>query len=208
MTTADEAFAAAWEATAAAVGLAAETTERLGRELLDRHREPQRHYHTVEHVLAVLDGLDRLDARNPVTELAAFFHDAIYDPTAGDNEERSADLAAAWLVGIDEVDAVVDIVLATAGHQPPAGSGGDLAAFLDADLAVLGADQPTYDAYARGIGAEYAHRDEASFREGRATILEGFVGRERLFVTDRGHELWDAAARRNLRREIRQLREY
>ena len=192
-----------WEHLAAACGIDAA----IGGDLEARHREPQRHYHTVEHVEAVIDHLDRLDARTPVTLLAAFFHDAVYDPTRSDNEERSADLAAGSLAGVDGVDDVVAIVQATSGHQLPPDAPAGCAAFLDADLAILGSDQTTYDWYAEAITAEYSHVPGPEFRGRRAMVLTGFLERPRLYFTQAGHDRWEARARKNLAREIASLQD-
>jgi predicted metal-dependent HD superfamily phosphohydrolase len=190
-----------WDRLAEAVGL----DPAVGRDLEARHREPQRHYHTVEHIEAVIGHLDTLDARTPTTLLAAFFHDAIYDPTRADNEARSADLAAESLDGFDEVDDVVAIVLATAGHALMAGAPAGTAAFLDADLAILGADEATYDRYAEAIAAEYAHVPIDEFGPRRAQVLAGFLDRPTLYFTEAGRNRWEARARANLTREIERL---
>src|SRR4051812_36368693 len=64
--------------------------------LAQRYSEPHRHYHTLDHLLAMLDTLAALPlpaASQPAVQLAVWFHDAIYDPKASDNEERSAAFA-------------------------------------------------------------------------------------------------------------------
>ena len=51
--------------------------------LLRRRSEPQRRYHTVDHLSAVLDHVDVLEghAADPeAVPLAAWFHDAVYLP--------------------------------------------------------------------------------------------------------------------------------
>src|SRR5918912_1569268 len=62
-------------------------------DLAGRYREPWRYYHTLDHVAAVLEEVRSLRGGAPEVPallLAAWFHDAVYDPRAGDNEERSA----------------------------------------------------------------------------------------------------------------------
>ena len=60
-----------------------------------RHSEPQRHYHTLEHLaelFSFLDspfGADIAPHRRPLVEFAIFFHDAVYEPTSRTNEEDS-----------------------------------------------------------------------------------------------------------------------
>src|SRR5689334_15382646 len=62
----------------------------LGADLLARWREPHRHYHTDEHLAFMLEIIDRhadLADDADAVRLAAWFHDAVYDPRAADNEE-------------------------------------------------------------------------------------------------------------------------
>lgn len=62
-------------------------------DLLRRYREPQRHYHTLQHRDECFAALDLLHAEAPhpgEVGLALWFHDAVYDPQATDDEARSA----------------------------------------------------------------------------------------------------------------------
>lgn len=64
--------------------------------LLARWAEPQRHYHTVDHLTAMLHHIDALEeyaADADLVRLATWFHDAVYLPERSENEERSARLA-------------------------------------------------------------------------------------------------------------------
>src|SRR5262245_55477512 len=74
-----------------------ETALRHGfEELGEAYSGPKRFYHNLDHVSAVLDTIDRLAdlARDlSAVQLAAWYHDAVYDSRASDNEERSAALA-------------------------------------------------------------------------------------------------------------------
>lgn len=202
-------FGEAWASVMVELGGESSAAETIGAELIERHREPQRHYHTVEHIEAVLQHLQTLDAATPVTMLAALFHDAIYDPTAADNEERSAVLAIDQLarLGIDHaiIDDVAAIIRATAGHQLPQNPVAGMAEFLDADLSILGADAETYQRYAGHIREEYRHMSDDDYRAGRAQVLEHFAERDDLYFTAPGLALWDEAARRNLRAELSKL---
>ena len=79
-----------WQAAGATVA-PAEWYERLR----NAYTEPQRYYHTQQHIAECLREFDqaRHFARQPAAaELALWFHDAVYDPSRGDNEEQSAAL--------------------------------------------------------------------------------------------------------------------
>ena len=174
-------------------------------DLASRYREPTRHYHTLDHIRAVLDRLDALwpDAP-PALQLAAWLHDVVYDSRAADNEERSADYARAILPALgvpsDVIEETARLIFLTRSHEtdPDDRAGRTL---LDADLAVLSADGPTYDAYAAAIRREYAWVAEADYRAGRRRVLERFLVRQRIFLTMAMAEA-EARARDNLRREI------
>jgi hypothetical protein len=80
-----------WLATWAALNLAPPTG--LCEQLLCAWDEPQRHYHTLQHLAECLTMFDTLRAHagQPADiELALWFHDAIYDVQGHDNEARSA----------------------------------------------------------------------------------------------------------------------
>ncbi len=180
-------------------------------ELAAAYSAADRVYHNLDHVRAVLDAVDGLAdmARDAAAvRLAAWYHDAVCDSRAADNEERSAALAvercAGWGLPGPTVDAVVRLIRATKTHQSDPGDV-DAAILLDADLAILGAGEHEYDRYAASIRREYAWVPEDDYRRGRARVLEGFLRRERLFGLERMHRRLDDAARRNLRREIAAL---
>ena len=178
-----------------------------------RYAEPHRAYHGQAHIDALLAGLADQGghvANKAATELAIWYHDAIYDPSAGDNEARSAHLLVAEMGGLacaSIVGTAERMVRATAGHELPPdlpdALRDDTATFLDLDIAVLGADPAGYDAYEAGIAAEYipVHGLD-TFRAGRAAFLRGLLTRERLFYTERFHRRLDAPARVNLRRGL------
>src|SRR5437868_5756855 len=63
--------------------------------LLGAYESADRHYHNLRHLQHCLRELDlaRKEAKDPAAiELAIWYHDAIYDPTRHDNEQRSADM--------------------------------------------------------------------------------------------------------------------
>lgn len=145
---------------------------------------PGRFYHTLDHVLAVLATVDFLASVGKnlnAVKLAAWLHDVIYDSRASDNEERSAEYAEQFCkeLAIPEGHQVAALIRRTKTHD--AGDDLDAKVLLDADLSILGADQPRYQAYAENIRREYAWVPEPEYRKGRRQVLERFLGRPRIY---------------------------
>ncbi|MFE9773943.1 HD domain-containing protein [Streptomyces sp. NPDC005931] len=179
--------------------------------LLARWQEPQRRYHTLTHLTAVLDHVDELAryAADPdVVRLAAWFHDAVYLPDRSENEERSARLAERALheAGVPQgkVAEVARLVRLTVGHDP-ADDDPDGQVLCDADLAILGSPPSTYAAYAAAVREEYHFVPGDAFRDGRAAVLHRLLSLPRLFRTPYGQEHWEATARYNIRGELEML---
>jgi predicted metal-dependent HD superfamily phosphohydrolase len=176
-----------------------------------RYREPQRHYHTLQHLeecFAALDAVRPHVADVAAVELALWFHDAVYDVHRHDNEARSAGLAAATLRAAGLPDAltgkVTALILATRDHAA-ADADADAAALLDADLAILGAAPARFDDYERQIRAEYAHVPDDVFVPARRRILENFLQRPHLFATPGFRVRFGQQARANLETALRRL---
>ena len=182
-----------------------------GRDLLERWAEPQRKYHTLDHLVTVLARATELTAYadDPDTvALAAWFHDAVYRPDRSENEERSADLAERALreAGVAEkrVTDVARLVRLTVTHDPAEGDH-DGEVLCDADLAVLAGDPAAYAAYAAAVREEYGFVPDDLFRAGRADILRRLLELPRLFRTSYAYDQWEAVARRNLTTELELL---
>ncbi|MCB5908228.1 HD domain-containing protein [Streptomyces pinistramenti] len=179
--------------------------------LLARWAEPQRRYHTLAHLTAVLDRIDELAAHADdlcVVRLAAWFHDAVYRPDRSENEERSAALAERALpelgVGPARTAEVARLVRLTVTHDPgPDDRDGEV--LCDADLAVLAGPPAAYAAYAAAVREEYAFVPDPDFTAGRATVLRQLLSLPRLFRTPTGQDRWEHPARRNLATELELL---
>lgn len=160
-----------------------------------RYAEPQRRYHTLEHIEHCLEEFDPRQAREPeAVELAIWFHDAVYDTRRAENEERSAELLLALM---PEAKSAARLILATKHHRA---STPDEALLVDVDLAILGQPEARFDLYERQIREEYAWVPEPIFRQKRAAILRGFLDRPFIYGTEPFRARYEAAARRNLSR--------
>lgn len=167
--------------------------------LLARLREPHRHYHTATHVMWVLRHAEALllEAANPdldgdAVRLAALWHDAVYDPTASDNEGASARLARDVAVQLGWTSARADLVAALIESTAPAtdptsapgaqrGSIDEFDVLHDADLAILGSEPAAYQAYVNGIRREYTHVPDDAWRVGRGAVLRSFLAADPLY---------------------------
>jgi len=179
----------------------------LGDALITAWSEPGRRYHDVRHLEDCLTQLDDLEvdpATRDMLEMALWFHDAVYDPRATDNEERSARWAtealAAAGVPTAAVNEVARLVRLTREHGPASDEAGRL--MCDIDLSILGRAVDAFDAYERSIRAEYAWVPEEAFRHGRSRILEGLLQRDPLFQTETFRRRFESSARANLRRAL------
>ncbi len=183
----------------------------LGQELVRRYGSVSRSYHDARHLLEVLDAVDAMadeTADAQAVRLAAWFHDAVYDVRAADNEERSAELAEAVLptYGVDEatVGEVARLVRLTETHDPtPGDANGEV--LCDADLAILASDADRYASYVDGVRAEYRHVDDVTFATGRSAVLRQLLGLPSLFRTTYGRLAWEVPARSNVTNELAEL---
>jgi predicted metal-dependent HD superfamily phosphohydrolase len=185
---------------------------RIGDDLIERWNQPHRHYHTgkhLAHVLQIIDDHGGSASDINAIRLAAWYHDAIYDPYRVDNEEASALLAESTLPNLGvtpgRVHEVARLVRLTASHDPlPGDRNGGL--LTDADLAILAAPLEEYRAYTVAIRQEYVHVPDGAFATGRAGVLHNLLSLPRLFHTPALREQWEDAARRNIAWELTTLR--
>ena len=177
------------------------------RGLCSLYSEPGRTYHNIDHIAAMLDIVSRFEdlLHEPLeVRLAIWFHDYIYDARRQDNEEQSALYVTVIFDGEQWAllrPRLTELILATKTHQARWGDT-DCQLLLDADLAVLGSPPEEYDAYAAAIRKEYAWVPEADYLRGRASVLQGFLNRDRLYGTNALFLSLEQPARANLSREI------
>jgi predicted metal-dependent HD superfamily phosphohydrolase len=175
------------------------------------YAEPQRAYHTLTHIqdcLARFDDTSTL-AEHPIeVEAALWLHDVVYNPSASDNEERSADWAERILreggVSDGMIARIRELILATKHQSIPEEK--DAALLVDIDLSILGRETVVFERYEQRIRQEYAFVPEPTFREGRARILESFLEREAIYQTFFFRERYEIQARENISRSIAKLR--
>jgi predicted metal-dependent HD superfamily phosphohydrolase len=183
-------------------------TEELREDLLARWSETHRKHHNVAHLHEMLDAIGLLadagiEFDREAVELAAWFHDAVYEIGRDDNEDRSAELARELLASSPIRDEVARLVLVTKTHKVPANDING-AVLSDADLSVLGSEPLRYRTYAAAVREEYAEVPDEVFKPARAQILSSLLEGQ-LFHTAAGRDRWDDSARRNIAEEIAAL---
>lgn len=180
--------------------------------IAEAYATPPRAYHDLRHIEELLGWFtsvrdDGPGWQSPHDVLAALlYHDAIYEAGRPDNEARSAGLAAEHIARFQlpcDPARVKTIILATARHgalEVDPAEDPDLAHFLDADMAILGAPPARFDAYERAIESEYSVIPAAAFRAGRARFLTRLLALPRLYQTSFFSSRLEAAARANVAR--------
>jgi predicted metal-dependent HD superfamily phosphohydrolase len=186
-----------------------------GMALLDAYADMNRHYHSLSHLADVLEKLDwakealaRSGELPPgdnsrmfdLIELALFYHDAVYDAKARDNEAQSRDLfiadARSFGLPTADIETVARLIDVTADHGRAAAL--DEKILCDCDLAILGAEPPRFAAYNDAIRAEYRHVPAAEWNVRRAAFLKSVRERPLIYQTEAFQQRYDAAARHNL----------
>ena len=177
--------------------------------LVARYSEPHRAYHTLRHLEECFGWF--APARHLMSgpgeiAFALFYHDAIYDTHAADNELRSAQLACGVFEAFVRMDAraVGNLISATSLHSAE-GAGSEIRIMLDIDLSILGAARVRFDEYESQVRQEYAWVEDRAFREGRTRILNQFLARPVIYNTPFFRERLEAQAQENLKRSIAAL---
>ena len=161
--------------------MAAHLTEELREDLLARWSETHRKHHTVTHLHEMLDAIGLLadagiEFDREAVELAAWFHDAVYEIGRDDNEDRSAELARELLASSPFRDEVARLVLVTKTHEV-ADDDVNGAVLSDADLSVLGSDAFRYRSLCGGGQGRVRRRARRGVQTGSRTGSFGIARR-------------------------------
>ena len=173
--------------------------------LIAAYNEPQRKYHTEQHLkecLSIFNDHRALAEEPAEVEMALWFHDAIYDikATGGKNEDQSADWAVEELqkanVAPERVARIKDHILATKHSALPRGA--DQQLLVDIDLAILGAQPERFAEYEQQVRQEYHHVPGLIFNWKRKQILKAFLARSPIYATPELNAIFEQQARQNL----------
>ena len=177
--------------------------QKVFNKLIAAYSEKQRAYHTLQHLyecLVLLESI-RPDLKDAYSvELALWFHDAIYDPQAKDNELKSAELFEQYLaqdLSFDIVQKIKRWILVTQKHE--ATNELDLQFLLDIDLAILAASPERFTEYEQQIQQEYAWVYPDIYLIKRKQVLAHFYQTEPLYQTKYFQQNFEQRAKENLK---------
>ncbi|RGE45284.1 N-methyl-D-aspartate receptor NMDAR2C subunit [Comamonas testosteroni] len=195
----DRSWQRCWQA------LGTQPSPNFKQQLLAAWAKPQRHYHNQQHLAECLNHFEdaqTLARHSGEVEIALWFHDAIYELKAKDNEQRSADWAVQALAdcGVREAacQRVHALIMATCHAAVPEEADAQL--LVDIDLAILGAAPERFAEYDRQVRAEYAWAPGLIYSFKRKQVLQGFLQREHIYSTPHFAQKLEQQARENLRK--------
>jgi predicted metal-dependent HD superfamily phosphohydrolase len=187
------------------VGIPDEKVIVAGEFLFNCYSEAHRSYHNLFHIDRMLSLLDEAGGGFDSLELAIWFHDIIYNPTDGSNEEKSAQIFSDLLgssIGRDLTSDVVRLIIATDPRKSRSGRN-DEDLIIDIDLSILGSSPCDYELYRSAIRCEYSFVAEADFRAGRTSILRRFLTQS-IYATEFFGK-FEQQARSNIKNELSNL---
>lgn len=191
-----------WMRFATELELGSEQQQSIYHRLFSAYTEPQRTYHTIQHIVECLDLLHliqhELDDAIAV-EIAIWFHDVIYQPKSSDNELQSAELMKLICVDIlndAQLQKVYGWIIATQFHQQAEEI--DLQYLLDIDLAILGSSKERFAEYEQQIRFEYSWVDSDLYQVKRRAVLQHFAEMQPLYQTDYFQQHLEYKAKLNL----------
>ena len=198
-----------------------ETSQKL---ILKEMSRKGRFHHTYAHVCDILEVLHANKEKFSnfrAAELAAIFHDIVYevDERYKSNELESCRKFLEVIyndnpnLSYDEEDPdyqTVKLTLAMIGctqHHSldgikdpksfTAAEINDIKMFLDADINVLARSRERVMQFEKDIRAEFSCYDDEAYRKGRADVLRSFLQRKNIFLSSID-ESWEGIARNNL----------
>ncbi|MEE8212159.1 MAG: hypothetical protein V3T85_09585, partial [Acidiferrobacterales bacterium] len=157
--------------------------------------------HCLKQVDLAADLMDNCDA----VEMGLWFHDAIYEPGAADNELKSAQL-------FEEItndkqsslkQSVYDLIMVTKHPEHPKCL--DEKFMVDIDLSSFGLPWGVFIQDSQAVREEFAHVPDESFFAGHLKFLNSLVRRPTFFFTDFFQTRYEAIAKKNIARYMKDL---
>ena len=184
--------------------------EQLYGEIEEHYSDKNRFYHNLEHIASMLSAVHLF--KNKALDydsvlFAIWYHDIIYYPLKGDNEEKSAAFASKSLkkLGLknDRIRKVNNMIIKTKNHAAYGDfEDYDTQLFLDCDLLILGSERDLYKNYMKRIRREYHLVPDIIYNKKRREILKKFLDQKFIYHTSEYRNSFENKARENLKFEI------
>ncbi len=140
------------------------------------YSEPHRRFHDMDHIQSMLDYVG--DSISDELRHAIIFHDVVYDPYAGDNEENSCKVFQEYyeqhlLNSRLDSQRVCQLIMATKNHLLTDGDS-DEKLIVEADMSVFEDRYAIYN-YEQGIFYEFQKFPIDQYIQGRSEFLDGVI---------------------------------
>jgi predicted metal-dependent HD superfamily phosphohydrolase len=171
------------------------------------YAQEHRFYHDLTHVLYGMNELQKNGSELSLQEYRHILfcwleHDFFYEIGRSDNELRSAEHAVSIIdefgLPFDKGQVYTDILATQHGKLPTSLTGKFL---VDMDLSIFGQPWHAVFRYDQNIRKEYATVPDELFYPNRKAVLEKFLARDPLYLTD-AFKKYEIQAKNNLQRLI------
>lgn len=181
--------------------------------LVYRYEKPSRAYHNLTHLdecFKAYESAEFCGAHDRAAlMLAIWYHDCVQGFGSPEDERASASLAESDIRTEAEDQRfplyVRDLILETS-HSSRSPQDECARILVDLDLSILGAGKERYCQYSRQIREEYRHVDNNRYRVARAHVLQKFLARPSVYMTQWMRATREVQARKNMVAEIEALR--
>jgi predicted metal-dependent HD superfamily phosphohydrolase len=190
---------------------AIDDSQAIYQRLLAGYHEPQRHYHTLDHIkhcLGMFEDCKALVHDPDSLEMAIWFHDVILESGRRDNEARSADLYLELSAGVqrDETRQLVKRLIMATLHNGDSLEDADSIYMVDIDLSSFGLSWDGFLRDSQNIRVENPHLCDQDYQLNQTGFQRSLLARPRFFLSDFFHDHFEKQARDNLARYFEYLR--
>jgi len=190
---------------------AIDDSQAIYQRLLAGYHQPQRHYHTLDHIkhcLAMFEDCKALVHEPDSLEMAIWFHDVILESGRRDNEARSADLYLELSKGVqrDETRQLVKRLIMATLHDGDSLEDADCIYMVDIDLSSFGLSWDGFLGDSQDIRAENPHLCDQDYQLNQSGFQRSLLARPRFFLSDFFFDRFEKQARDNLARYFEYLR--
>ena len=178
--------------------------------LFSGYNEPQRYYHTFDHIRHCLAMFDECRSRldNPdAVELAVWFHDVVFESGKADNEARSARLYEELSDGVHDAEtrALVDRLIMATLHNGNDLEDEDAKYMVDIDLASFGLPWEEFLRDSENLRRESGDLSDTDYYSRALGFHDWLRSRERFVQTDFFAARYEEQARRNIARYLEHI---